>query len=680
MQRPEQEINSLRERIGRYNHCYYILDEPEVTDAEYDVVYDRLKTLEQEHPHLITQDSPTQRVGGAPAQGFASVTHGRPMLSLAKCTSAEQLRKFDTRIRKTLGTADIAYTCEPKIDGAAISLTYEQGLLVQAATRGDGQIGENVTANVRAIRGVPWRLRGKRPPKIIEVQGEIYISHADFTAFNKKATQLNNKPMLNPRNGAAGSLRQLDPTIAASRPLTIFCHGLGELVGMAMPASHAQALKIMAAFGLRTNPETATVTDIDQAMTYVHRLLKKRKKLNYDIDGVVIKVDSFAVRRDLEKKLGRRMHTPQYAIAFKPPPTEALTRVLAVDFQVGRTGAITPVARLEPVFIEGVTVSNATLHNKSELERLGVQISDRVWIHRAGNVIPKILRVDREGSEQDGDVKKRQILFPRSCPVCGAPVKQAPVEKEASGIVLRCTATGTCPAQLVHSLMHFAARSALDINGLGIKIAEQLVTKKMVHDFADLYLLTLEQLASLNRMAEKSAGNLLHAIAASKQPSLHRLIYALGIREVGEATALGLARTFSSMDAVMQADVTALTQTPDVGPIVATAIRDFFAQKKHIDLVTRLVSVLRPVAPPIQQTALAEQSWVLTGALTEMTRKEAKERLAALGAKVSSSISHKTHQVVAGEQAGTKLDKAKTLGIPIMDEAAFLQMLADNEP
>lgn len=671
METPEQAINRLRERIRKHDQQYYLLDAPQITDTEYDALYDRLKQLETAHPKLITADSPTQRVAGAPVAAFGTKHHRMSMLSLEKCVSPEQMRNFETRIRKELKTEDaIDYTCEPKIDGVAVSLTYENGLLVQAATRGDGEVGEDITANVRTIRSVPLRLTGDKVPGMIEVRGEIYMSLPDFQNFNDQAEARQVKPLINPRNGAAGSLRQLDPAITASRPLTIFCYSLGVITGAEQPQSQLQSVQLMAQLGLRTNAETKMVSGIEAAIAYTEALLQKRSEFNYEIDGVVIKVDSFAQ----QATLGTRTRTPRYAIAFKPPSEEALTRILGVDFQVGRTGAITPVARLEPVFVGGVTVSNATLHNKDEIERLDVRIGDPVWVRRAGDVIPQVIRVDTQGLP---DQRGQQIEFPARCPACGAPTIQT-----AEAVVSRCSAQRSCPAQLVHELLHFASRGALDINGLGIKIAEQLVASGMVCYPVDIYGLTLEQLNSLERIAEKSASNLLQAINNSKQPPLNRLIYALGIREVGEATAMGLARRFPSLEQLMEAGEEALLETPDIGPVVAREIRDFFAQKDQAAMVLKLAALLKPMAPKAtapESLPLANQTWVLTGSLSALSRKAAKERLIALGAKVAGSVSANTNQVVAGSDAGSKLATAKKLGIPIMEEQFFLQELKRHE-
>ena len=658
------EIIELRQLIHKHDHCYYVLDSPKLSDTEYDAIYSRLQALEAKHPALITEDSPTQRVGGAPTQQFQSVSHEIPMLSLDKCNTEAQLHDFDKRLKKELSLTDnIVYVCEPKVDGVAVSLTYKDGLLIQAATRGDGQTGEDITANVRTIRSIPLRLQAKASATIY-VRGEIYMPCPAFQAFNKAAEKSGQKPMINPRNGAAGSLRQLNSNITASRPLTMFCYSLGQVANNASIKTHSDALSWLKKLGFRTNPATSTALHIDAVVDYVRKLIEMRAELDYEIDGVVIKVDRF----DLQQKLGARTHSPRYAIAFKPPPEEALTRLRAVDFQVGRTGTITPVARLEPVFVGGVTVSNATLHNKDEVTRLGLQVGDLIWIRRAGDVIPKIVRIEQQGAADE----RSAIVFPKLCPVCGAAV--VPSGK----VLLKCSAVRTCSAQLTHRLLHFASRTALDIDGLGIKIAEQLVSSGMVSDYTDLYKLTVEQLASLERMAKQSAQNLVVAIGRSKCPPLHRLIYALGIREVGEATALSLAKYFRDMESLVVADQVALAKIADIGPIIANEIHAFFQQPTNRQLALKLVALLGAVPPAPSAdlvSPLTNQIWVLTGTLTSMPRAQAKFHLEALGAKVASSISKNTTCVVQGENAGQKLEQAKKLKVDVIDEDNFRQLL-----
>lgn len=664
------EVEHLRAQIETHNHAYHVLDAPTVSDAEFDALFDRLVALETEHPELITPESPTQRIGGAPATRFPTIRHPLPMLSLGKCTTMEELREFDTRLRRLLGTeAALDYACEPKIDGVAVRLYYEHGQLQLAATRGDGEEGEDITANIRTLKSVPLRLRGENWPERLEVRGEVYMPRADFTAFNVAARAAGERELVNPRNGAAGSLRQLDPAMTARRPLSMFCYGIGRIDEGWPLTSHVASLERLAQWGFRTNPETRRVTGIDAVIDYVETFLARRGELDYDIDGVVIKVDDFAA----QDALGVLTRTPRYAIAFKPAAEEALTRLVEVDFQVGRTGAVTPVARLEPVFVGGVTVSNATLHNSDEIARLDLRIGDLVWVRRAGDVIPQVVRVE---TDQRPDAA-RSIVFPDQCPVCGAAGARGEGE-----VVARCTARRSCPAQLVHGLLHFASRGAMDIQGLGEKVVTQLVERELVADAADLYQLDVETLAGLDRMAEKSARNLHAAIQGSRRRGLARVIFALGIREVGEATAAALARHFRSLPALWEADEDSLQQVRDVGPVVAREIAEFFVQDENRALVERLLAAgLEPDPPPeLPVTApLANQTWVLTGTLEGLTRKEAKARLQALGARVSGSVSAQTDCVVAGPGAGQKLADAERHGVPVLDEAAFMERLRELE-
>lgn len=664
------EVAALRRQIEAHNHAYHVLDAPTIADAEFDALFERLQALEQAHPDLITADSPTQRVGAPAAARFPSVRHPLPMLSLGKCSSEQELRDFDTRVRRLLGREqDIAYACEPKVDGVAVRMLYEQGRLQLAATRGDGEEGEDITANVRTLRSVPLKLEGGDWPQRLEVRGEVYMPRAAFLDFNAAARAAGERELVNPRNGAAGSLRQLDPAITARRPLTMYCYGIGRIDDDWPLHSHVASLQRLADWGFRVNPDTRLVTGIEAVLTYIEALLARRGELDYDIDGVVIKVDDFAD----QDALGVLTRTPRYATAFKPAAEEALTRLLGVDFQVGRTGAVTPVARLEPVFVGGVTVSNATLHNRDEIERLGLKIGDLVWVRRAGDVIPQVVRVEPEQRPADA----REIAFPDHCPVCGAAVQRPEGE-----VVARCSARRSCPAQLVHGLLHFASRGAMDIQGLGEKVATQLVERELVADAADLYGLDVATLAGLDRMAEKSAANLHRAIQGSRQRSLARVIFALGIREVGEATAAALAQHFRSLPALWEADEDSLQQVRDVGPVVAREIAEFFVQAENRRLVERLLAAgVEPEPPPELPVAapLAEQTWVLTGTLEAMPRKEAKARLEALGARVSGSVSAQTSVVVAGPGAGQKLAEAERLGITVLDEAGLLARLEEWE-
>jgi len=665
-----QRVERLRALIRHHNHRYYVLDDPEIADAEYDALYDELVSLEAEYPDLISDDSPTQRIGGAPLAQFSTVAHELPMLSLDKCTTRQELDDWLTRCMSRLGTEEaLSFTCEPKIDGVAVALRYEAGRLVLAATRGDGQTGEDITANVRTIGAVPLRLDADDVPQLLEVRGEIYMPQADFQAFNALARERGEKTLVNPRNGAAGSLRQLDPRITAARPLTMYCYGVGMLDGGWQPATHMEVLEKLRDWELRVNPETRLVQDIAGCEAYVDSLLTRRAALGYDIDGAVIKVN----RLELQQRLGTLTRRPRWAIAFKYPAEEATTRVLAVEFQVGRTAAVTPVARLDPVFVGGVTVSNATLHNMHEVSRLGLHIGDTVMIRRAGDVIPQVMAVITARRPADA----RAVTLPEACPACGSPIVRA--EEEA---VARCSAgPGVCPAQRKEGLKHFASRLALDIEGLGDKLVEQLVAADLVKHPADLFHLTEEQLISLERMGPKSAEKLLRALEDSKETTLARFIYSLGIREVGEATARNLASHFGDLSALMSASIEALEEVADVGPVVARHVHGYFADSENRQVVDCLLAVgvhwpeesRDPNAAP-----LAGQTWVLTGTLEALTRDEAKDRLQRLGAKVVGSVSKNTHQVVAGPGAGSKLTRAETLGIPVIDEAALLALFEEH--
>ena len=659
------EITSLRAAIDHHNYRYHVLDDPEVADGEYDALFDRLKALEAEHPGLITPDSPTQRVGATPQPEFGSVTHRLPMLSLDKCTTLDELSAWDERCRARLGREGaLEYSCEPKIDGVAVNLRYEHGVLLQAATRGDGAKGEDITANVRTIAAVPLKLRGDRIPDALEVRGEIYLPVAGFHAFNAAALARGEKPLVNPRNGAAGSLRQLDPRITASRPLSFFCYAVGDHAGAWQPRTQADIHVALKDWGLRVNGLRATVQAARGCYDYAEQLLTRRSELGYEIDGVVFKVNDL----DLQERLGTITRRPRWAMAYKYPAEEATTRVLGVEFQVGRTGAITPVARLEPVFVGGVTVSNATLHNMDEVKRLGLLIGDTVLVRRAGDVIPQVMNVIAARRPVDAVA----IEVPTRCPACGADIFRA--DDEA---VARCSGGLDCPAQRKEAIRHFASRLAMDIEGLGDKLVDQLVERNLIEHVADIYGLTIEALAELERMGPKSAENLHTAIAASRSTTLARFIYALGIRDVGEATALNLARHFGDLGPLQHATPDELLLVADVGPVVAQRIYTFFAQSHNQGVINRLIEC--GVYWKIEQRAvfspLAGQTWVLTGTLEQMPRDEAKARLQALGAKVAGSVSAKTTQVVAGPGAGSKLDKATELGVPVMDEETFMRRL-----
>ncbi len=661
-----ERLAELQRLIHYHNHRYHVLDDPEVADAEYDALFDELVALEAQHPELVTTDSPTQRVGSKPLDEFAAVTHPVVMLSLDKVTAEHELSEWIGRCRARLDDEPMAFTCEPKIDGVAVALTYEDGRLSLAATRGDGRTGEDITANVRTIGSVPLRLTGRDYPPRFEVRGEIYMTRAAMEAFNEEARAKGEKPLINPRNGAAGSLRQLDPSVTARRPLNMFCYSLGWVEGDAGPATQMEALERLEVWGLRTNPAVERAGDLQACRRYVDDLAERRAQLAYDIDGAVIKVDSL----DQQRRLGAVTRKPRWAVAYKYPAEEATTRVLAVEFQVGRTGAITPVAKLEPVFVGGVTVSNATLHNMDEVARLDLRIGDAVMVRRAGDVIPQVASVIRGRRPKQAPA----VELPQTCPSCGSRIVRPGDEA-----VARCSAgPAVCPAQRKEGLMHYASRLAMDIEGLGEKLIDQLVEKGMVATPADLYVLKEDELAGLERMGEKSAGNLCKALEKSKRTTLARFVYSLGIREVGEATAANLAEHFGTLDALRSADAETLETVRDVGPVVAANIAAWFADEANAKLADALLEAgltwpdaeVRSDARPLEG-----QTWVLTGSLEGMTRNEAKARLVALGARVAGSVSANTAQVVAGARAGSKLAKARSLDVPVMDEAAFSDFL-----
>lgn len=662
----QQRASELRDLLNKYNHLYYVADDPEVTDSEYDRLFQELKKIETDYPELLTVDSPTQRVGGKALDKFSQVTHALPMLSLDNVFNREDLAAFDQRVRDWLNTDEIQhYAAEPKLDGLAISLRYERGRLVQAATRGDGEIGEDVTANVRTIRTVPLILQGEGIPEIIEIRGEIFMPKSGFEELNRQQIAENKKPFVNPRNAAAGSLRQLDSKITASRPLEMICYGLGEIRGMTKPDSHIQAMKMVAKWGCQISAELQLVEGVEGCLTYIQQIGEHRERLPYDIDGVVFKVDNV----ELQQRLGFVSRAPRWAIAYKFPAQQEMTIVEDIEIQVGRTGALTPVARLKPVFVGGVTVSNATLHNQDEIDRKDVRIGDTVIVQRAGDVIPEIVQVVLS-KRPDNSVK---FTMPTTCPVC-----QSDVERIEGNAVARCSGGLYCPAQRKEAIKHFASRKAMDIDGLGDKLVEQLVDEGLVNDPADLFQLTVEQLSQLERMGEKSARNLIKALEAAKQTKFARFLYALGIREAGEATTRALASHFLTLDALMQADEAALIEIEDVGPIVAHHIVTFFKQSHNQEVIKRLLDA--GIHWPQQQKIASEsflsgKTIVLTGTLENMSRSEAKEKLLALGAKVSGSVSSKTNFVVAGRDAGSKLSKAKKLGITIVDEAALAEWL-----
>jgi DNA ligase (NAD+) len=656
----------LKEILERYNYRYHALDDPEVPDAEYDKLMLELRALETQHPELLTADSPTQRVGAAPVAAFGVVKHRLPMLSLDNAFSEEDVRDFDRRVRERLGQeVPVHYSAEPKLDGLAISARYENGVFAQGATRGDGETGEDITHNLRTIKALPMRLRGERPPPVLEVRGEVFMPLARFERFNAEAIARGEKSFVNPRNAAAGSLRQLDPKMTAARPLDLFIYGLGIVEGGELPAKHSTILQALRAWGFKICPQSRVVEGADGCLDYYREMGVQRPKLPYQIDGVVYKVDDL----ELQKQLGFISRAPRWAVAHKFPAEEALTTVRGIEFQVGRTGALTPVARLEPAFVGGVTVSNATLHNIDELTRKDVRVGDTVVIRRAGDVIPEVARVLLERRVAGA----APVTLPSHCPVCGSPVV-----READQAVARCTGGRTCAAQRKEEIRHFASRRALDIQGLGDKLVEQLVDRDWVRTPADLFALRAEQLAELERMGEKSAQKLQSAIAAAKHTSLPRFLYALGIRDVGEATALGLAQYFRDIAALRAAGAEEIQRVPDVGPVVAKNVAAYFQDAENSGIVDRLLAagIAWPAPAPVDTDAeLAGKTIVLTGTLQAMTREAAAEAVVRLGGKVSSSVSKKTHYVVAGAEAGSKLKKAEQLGIAVLDEAAFLKLL-----
>ncbi|MCF6226054.1 MAG: NAD-dependent DNA ligase LigA [Xanthomonadales bacterium] len=660
-----ERIHSLREQLQEHNYRYYVLDEPSVPDAEYDRLMHELRALELQHPESVSPDSPTQRVGAAPSGKFTSIEHKVPMLSLSDVFVDSEVEDFDRRVRKLLEVEQLVYAAEPKMDGLAVSLTYIDGRLLQAATRGDGSRGENVTANVRAIEAIPLRLRGSDYPPELEVRGEVYMPRDGFNAYNLKARQSGEKTLANPRNGAAGSLRQLDPAITAKRPLAFFAYSAITREGL--PDTQFEVLQCLRDWGFPVNPEVQKVTGFKGCTEFYHYLEALRPGLNYDIDGVVYKVDSF----DAQDELGFVARAPRWAVARKFPAEEEITRLIAIDVQVGRTGAITPVARLEAVSVAGVTVTNATLHNQGEIQRKDVRPGDWVVIRRAGDVIPEVVRSLPERRQKN----LPEWQFPKSCPVCGSAIEK--IEGES---IARCSGGLFCPAQRKQSIRHFATRKALDIEGLGDKLVDMLVDAGLLDSVADLFKLKLEDIASLERMGEKSATNLLEQLEKSKDVSLARLLYALGIREVGEVTAASLAEVFGSLDALAQAEVDDLISVSDVGPIVAEHVYQFFREEHNQAVVDALLAAgvtPRPVEVISRDGPLEGQVWVLTGALA-YPRSKAKKWLESLGAKVTGSVSKKTTVLLAGESAGSKLTKAEKLGVSVMDGEAFTQLLKSH--
>jgi DNA ligase (NAD+) len=663
---------ALRREIERHNRLYYNLDAPEISDAEYDSLLRELQDLEAAHPALVTRDSPTQRVGTRPSERFDEVTHRVPMLSLANAFTDEEVEAFDRRCREGLEKTEVEYSCEPKFDGLAINLAYEDGMLASGATRGDGETGEDVTANLRTIRAIPLRLDTDSPPKLLEVRGEVLMFKRDFEALNARQAAAGEKVFVNPRNAAAGGLRQLDPKLTAGRKLSFIAYGIGAAEGFALPATHGELVAALAELGFPVARNRESVKGVAGLLAFYREIGAKRPVLPFDIDGVVYKVNHLRE----QVTLGFVSRAPRWALAHKYPAEEATTELLDIDVQVGRTGAITPVARLKPVFVGGTTVSNATLHNEDEVRRKDIWRRDTVVVRRAGDVIPEVARVATPGPRADFD----WFVMPKKCPECGSAIVR--IEGEAAA---RCTGGLVCPAQRKQSLLHFAARRAMDIEGLGDKLVDQLVDADLVKTPVDLYRLGLGALAGLERMAEKSAANVLAAIERSKETTLARFLFALGIRQVGEATARDLARHFGSLEGLMNADEAALQQAPDVGPVVAASIARFFAEPHNREAIAQLRAAgvtfeeTGPAPAPNADGPFAGKIAVLTGTLASMSRDEAKARIEALGGKVTGSVSKKTDFVVAGEEAGSKLDKARELGVAVLDEAAFLAMLGGGK-
>ncbi|MDU8923699.1 NAD-dependent DNA ligase LigA [Pasteurellaceae bacterium LIM206] len=666
-----QEINTLRTQLRYHEYQYHVLDDPKIPDSEYDRLFHRLKTLEQQYPQLITPDSPTQRVGAKPLSGFAQVTHEMPMLSLDNAFSDQEFYAFVKRIQDRLIVLPepLTFCCEPKLDGLAVSILYENGVLTRAATRGDGTTGEDITLNIRTIRNIPLQLLTDNPPARLEVRGEVFMPHSGFEKLNERALERGEKTFANPRNAAAGSLRQLDPKITSQRPLVLNAYSIGIAEGVELPDTHYGRLQWLKSLGIPVNNEIRLCNGAEEALNFYRTIGKKRADLPYDIDGTVLKINSI----DLQRKLGFISKAPRWAIAYKFPPQEELTVLKDVEFQVGRTGAVTPVAKLEPVFVAGVTVSNATLHNGDEIARLDIAIGDTVIIRRAGDVIPQIIGVVHERRPANA----KQIIFPTNCPVCDSLIVR--IEGEA---VARCTGGLICAAQRKESLKHFVSRRAMDIDGVGAKLIEQLVDRELIHTPADLFKLDLVTLMRLERMGEKSAQNALDSLEKAKSTTLARFIFALGIREVGEATALNLANHFRTLETLQQADLEQLQEVPDVGEVVANRIFVFWREPHNLavveDLLAQGVHWETVEVSEVSENPFKDKTVVLTGTLNRMARNEAKALLQNLGAKVSGSVSGKTHFVIAGDAAGSKLGKAQELGVTVLSEDEFLSMAGNQ--
>lgn len=667
-----EQITTLRNLIRHHEYCYYVLDAPEIPDVEYDKLIKQLQSLEQDHPELITSDSPTQRVGGAPLSQFASVKHELPMLSLDNVFDELSFNTFNKRVKDRLHLSDsqsVDYCCELKLDGLAVSLLYENGRFIRAATRGDGTTGEDITSNVRTIKTIPLVLQGENIPTRLEVRGEVFMTHKGFAKLNAEAEKRNEKTFANPRNAAAGSLRQLDAKITAKRPLSFFCYGVGINEGTTLPDNHYDRLMQFKAWGLPVSNKVQIRQGALEAIAYFNEIGEQRMSLDFDIDGVVIKVNSVAQ----QEELGFVARAPRWATAFKFPAQEEVTKLNKVDFQVGRTGAITPVARLEPVSVAGVIVSNATLHNSDEIVRLGIREGDYVTVRRAGDVIPQIVAVIQDRRPADS----KEIIFPTHCPICGSLI----VRDEGEAIS-RCAGGLICPAQRKEALKHFVSRRAMNVDGLGDKLIEQLVDKDYVKTPADLYKLTLPILCSLDKVGEKLANNLINSLQQSKSTSLNRFIFALGIPNVGEVTAENLVNQLGSLPAIENASLEQLQTVNDVGEVIAESIVDFFQEPHNRDVIEQLTSaeigIHWPdveIQPLTIDSPFSGKTVVLTGTLSQLTRDDAKDKLKKLGAKVTGSVSKKTDLVIAGESAGSKLTKAEELGIKVIDEQEMIDLL-----
>lgn len=672
------QVQQLRDAIELHNYRYYELDAPILPDAEFDKLFRELEALEQRYPQLVTPDSPTQRVGRAPLKAFSQILHRTPMLSLGNAFEAVEVEVFDRRVRQTLGVDCIEYAVEPKFDGLAVNLCYENGVFISGATRGDGYIGEDVTLNLRTVKSIPLRLHTDRPPALLEVRGEVLMLKADFEKLNRQQREKNEREFINPRNAAAGSLRQLDPAITATRRLTFFAYGVGAFEGGDVPHDkQSHVMDYLASLRFPIARERSVVSGSAALLEYCREIGAVRESLAYDIDGVVYKVNDLVQ----QEKLGFVSRAPRFALAHKFPAQEAATELLGIDIQVGRTGTLTPVARLRPVFVGGVTVTNATLHNEDEIRRKDVMIGDSVIVRRAGDVIPEVVAIKKEKRSPDA----RPFIMPDHCPACGAKAVRLPGEA-----VTRCIGGLFCPAQRKQAILHFASRRAMNIDDVGSKLVEQLVDNALIRTPADLYKLGITALAALGRMAEKSAGNVVNAIERSKNTTLARFIYSLGIRNVGETTAKDLARYFGSLDRLMEADAESLQRVPDVGPVVAESITDFFAERHNLEVIEQLRAsgVRWEECASLQQTRIGSgqkansstgklggKTFVLTGALPNLSREDAKEKIEALGGKVAGSVSKKTGYLVAGTDPGSKYDKAIELGIAVLDEAGLLELL-----